>query len=358
MTSPAGLAFDRTPDFARFREVLLLERVCKRPPLFDFHVDRAHKTRWLGRPIETAADEVAFWRAAGYDYTQVAISAPVPELREALERAKREAGTSTTGSSHKVIPSLADYRAKRWTWQPVAEGDLTVLQGQIDYAAAIADALPEGMKVLLHIADIFTFAWEMIGFDELCMASIEQPEFISAVMDDLGTATLQIQEALMTRLGDAIGAILYSDDIAYTEGLMLSPDFFRTHLFGWVTKIAQCGQAADVPLIYHSDGRLYDVFDDLAAAGVRGIQPLEPKSMDPLEIKRRWPGKFCLLGNVDLDLMARGTADEVERHVRQRIERLNDGGGYIVGVSNTVPDYVQFDNYRRMIETVYSYPED
>ena len=49
--------------------------------------------------------------------------------------------------------------------------------------------------------------------------------------------------------------------------------------------------------------------------------------MDPLEIKRRWPGKFCLLGNIDLDLMCRGTGEQVERHVREKIERLNAGGG-------------------------------
>ena len=110
-----------------------------------------------------------------------------------------------------------------------------------------------------------------------------------------------------------------------------------------------------MPFLYHTDGRLYDVLDDLARVGVNAIQPLEPKAMDPLEIKRRWPGKFCLCGNIDLDLMARGTPDEVERHVRAKIERLNVGGGYMPGVSNTVPDYVKFENYARMIETVFSY---
>ena len=120
---------------------------------------------------------------------------------------------------------------------------------------------------------------------------------------------------------------------------------------------AQLGATVGAPLIYHTDGRLYEVFDQLAQIGVRGIQPLEPQSMDPLEIKRRWPGRFCLMGNIDLDLMSRGTPSEVEAHVRDRIDTLNVGGGYMPGVSNTVPYYVKFENYMRMIQTVYSYGE-
>ncbi len=76
--------------------------------------------------------------------------------------------------------------------------------------------------------------------------------------------------------------------------------------------------------------------------------------MDPLDIKARWPGKFCLIGNIDLDLMSRGTPQQVEAHVRDRIDTLNAGGGYMPGVSNTVPYYVNFENYVRMIQTVYS----
>jgi len=56
--------------------------------------------------------------------------------------------------------------------------------------------------------------------------------------------------------------------------------------------------------------------------------------------------------------MARGEPDDVEAHVRAKIDRLNQGGGYMPGVSNTVPDYVRFENYQRMIETVMSYPDE
>jgi len=138
---------------------------------------------------------------------------------------------------------------------------------------------------------------------------------------------------------------------------MMSPKFFREFLFDHIAAFGRIGEAAGAPLIYHTDGRLYEVFDDFARIGVRGVQPLEPKSMDPLEIKRRWPGRFCLMGNIDLDMMGRGTPDEVAEHVRERVDNVGAGGGYMPGVSNTVPYYVKYENYKRMIETVYSYPD-
>lgn len=350
-------AIDPQPDFQRFLDTLLLRQSRRRPPLFDFLVDPSHKQGVLGRPVETAADEVAFFVNAGYDYAQVSLYVPTDELQEAL-RKNREKGSAIHGGSLAVIESLEQFNGRQWSWQPVADGDLSAMSAKFQWMEEVAEALPESMKLLVHFADVFTFAWEMIGFDEFCLATYEAPELIEAVMGSMAAANLNVAEEAVRRCGEKIGVFMYSDDIAYTEGLMLSPDFFRKALFPFMGQLAERGRTIDAPMIYHSDGRLYPVLEDLAAIGVRGIQPLEPKSMDPLEIKQRWPGKFCLLGNIDLDLMSRGTAEKVEQHVREKIDRLNATGGYMPGVSNTVPDYVDHANYVRMIETAYAYPDE
>lgn len=350
-------AIEPSPDFERFRQTLTRQRSWRRPPLFDFLIDRSHKRDVLGRPVKTATDEVEFFTRAGYDYAQASLYVPIEELQEAL-RKSRESGSAIHGGSLAVIESLDQFKRRRWSWQPVADGDLTAVADKLEWMGRLAEALPESMKLLVHFADVFTFAWEMIGFDEFCLATYEAPALIEAVMGSMAMANLNVAEEAVRRCGEKIGVVMYSDDIAYTEGLMLSPDFFRKALFPFMGELAERGRCVDAPMIYHSDGRLYQVLDDLAALGVNGIQPLEPKSMDPREIKDGWPNTFCLLGNIDLDLMARGAPEQVEQHVRERIERINADGGYMPGVSNTVPDYVDHANYIRMIETVYSYSDE
>ncbi|HEX2971998.1 MAG TPA: uroporphyrinogen decarboxylase family protein, partial [Tepidisphaeraceae bacterium] len=296
-----------------------------------------------------------FWRSAGYDYVQCTVFVPAAELDAAI--ASNKGSAASHGSELRVIHSHEHFRSRRWSWQSAADGDLSAIRHRLHWLAELVKVLPPGMKIVLHTADVFTLAWEMIGFDEFCLASLEEPNYIRDVMDSLAAAQLAATTAALDVAGQAIGAVFYSDDIAYTEGLFLSPRFYSEFLFPTMRSFAQLGQRVGAPMIYHSDGRLYDVLEDLAAAGVRGIQPLEPKSMDPLEIQRRWPGRFCLMGNIDLDLMSRGSEADVERHVRDRIDRLNPAGGYMPGVSNTVPYYVKFENYQRMIQTVHSYAD-
>jgi uroporphyrinogen decarboxylase len=336
------------PDFARFRDVLLLKRAVRRPPLFDFHIAPEHKERLLGRPVASPSDEVEFYRLAGYDFVQATVHVAPTEI--SAEHAHH--GSDTAGY-HGVIHSLEQFRSQKWSWQDAAAGNLDACQAQLKFLRSLAEVIPDEMRIMLHGADSFTLAWMLMGFEAFCMATVDQPELVFALMDSLANAQINALSEAMHIGGDKIGVVLYSDDVAYTEGLMLAPSFFLEYLIPVLKRVAALGP----PLVYHSDGRLYDVFDDLAEVGVRGIQPLEAKSMDPLEVKGRWPGKFCLIGNIDLDLMCRGTTLDVVREVRMKIDRLNIGGGYMVGVSNTVPDYVSYENYIAMIETVYSYSE-
>ncbi len=340
-----------SPNFERFLDTLLLRKAYRRPPIFDFHIALEHKAKVLGRPVKTPADDAEFFYLAGYDYVHCT-ALFIPE--EMLEKAGKASG-GTHSSDDGFLNSFEQFRSQRWSWQDLADGDLSKSERELEWISGVAQALPDGMKIVFQTADVFTFAWTMIGFSPFCFLSVDEPEFISEVMGSLAAVTLNLTREAARRAGDKLGAVFYSDDIAYKTGLMLGPDFFVENLFPIIGKFGKIGKEHGVPLIYHSDGRLFDVFDELAKIGVRGIQPLEPISMDPLEIKQRWPGKFCLMGNIDLDLLSRGTPEETERHVREKIDRLNVGGGYMPGVSNTVPYYVKFENYKRMIETVYSY---
>jgi uroporphyrinogen decarboxylase len=98
------------------------------------------------------------------------------------------------------------------------------------------------------------------------------------------------------------------------------------------------------------------VLDDLHACGVNALHPIEPKAMGIVEVKRRVQGRLCLIGNLDLGYtLTRGTPAEVEAEVRERIEALAPGGGYCVGSSNTVTEYVPVPNFRAMVDATRKY---
>ena len=55
------------PNFERVMTALRCEEP-DRVPLGDWHVDQRPKEAFLGRPIKTLQDQVAFWLKAGFDY--------------------------------------------------------------------------------------------------------------------------------------------------------------------------------------------------------------------------------------------------------------------------------------------------
>jgi uroporphyrinogen decarboxylase len=73
--------------------------------------------------------------------------------------------------------------------------------------------------------------------------------------------------------------------------------------------------------------------------------------MDIAEVKRRVGDRLCLMGHVDVDLLSRGSVDEVRAQVRHNIEVAGYNGGYCVGSGNSIPEYVTFENYMAMIDT-------
>ena len=60
--------------------------------------------------------------------------------------------------------------------------------------------------------------------------------------------------------------------------------------------------------------------------------------------------RLCLVGNVQVDTLSRGTPEQVRQEVRTLLREVAPGGGYCIGSSNTVPNYGRLENYRAMIE--------
>jgi uroporphyrinogen decarboxylase len=127
-------------------------------------------------------------------------------------------------------------------------------------------------------------------------------------------------------------------------------------VFPWYRKIGEVLEEAGLPFIYHSDGNILEIMDDLAECGIKAIHPVEPQAMDIVEVKRRFGDRFCIFGNIDLDYtLTRGSVDEVVVQVKERLRKLAPGGGYGVSASNSIPDYVRPQNYRAMVETAMKY---
>lgn len=333
------------PDFERLRRTLLLQGKADRVPLFDFNIHESIKKQIIQKPLTSVDDEIDFWLNSGYDYVQVRLK----------PKSYVEAASKSVTTSHGSVKSLEQLNNSQFEWTPIFKNTWKLEDYNYEYLESLVSKLPKSMKLIVHAADIFTRSWTCMGFEDFCYAVYEDTDLIVELLKQNAIAEERMLEVLVQSFANRVGAIFYSDDIAYAEGLMLSPAFYREYLWTHIRKIIKISKQLDVPFIYHTDGKLWELFDDFAEMGINGIQPLEPKSMDLVELKEKRGHQFCLMGGIDIDRICRGTPEEVEQLTREKIELLGYNGGYTVGTSNTVPDYINADNYRVMIETAFKY---
>ncbi len=143
------------------------------------------------------------------------------------------------------------------------------------------------------------------------------------------------------------------DDIAYKSGTMFSPQIFNEIL---LPRMKVPAQACKLPWIYHSDGNLMPVMDDLLTLGMNGLHPIEPGAMDIELIKREYGRKVCIIGNIDLHYtLTLGTVEEVDQEVKNRITKIGENGGYIISSANSITSYCKEENVRAMIQAIRKY---
>ncbi len=339
------------PDFSRLEAALRREEP-DRVPLFEAEIAIPIQEWFLGREINSAADELEFYIRAGYDFVPVLPPFFSPRL---MRTAFDKDGTLGEGArerawlteSEGIIKTIKD--VEEFPWLAAEDVDFSSFY-------EVAELMPSRMKILgmLVPAAIFGNCSQAMGLENFSYALYDDPAVVEALFELVGSTYVQIAKRL-TQV-PRLGAVLMSDDLAFTEGTLVSPQVYRKYVFPWYKKIGEILDGAGLPFIFHSDGKLWDVLDDLADCGVKAIHPIEPQAMDIVEVKKRYGDKFCILGNIDLDYtLTRGTVEEVEEQVKRRIRELAPGGGYCLAASNSVPDYVKPENYKAMVEAAKRY---
>lgn len=189
-----------------------------------------------------------------------------------------------------------------------------------------------------------------MGLDNFSYALADDPSVIETLFDRYVAWVCALLDKT-SQMG--FDFVKFADDIAYKTGPIMSPQVFR-ELF--LPRMRTVASHVSLPWIYHSDGNLLPIFDDLLSLGMQAVNPIEPGAMDIEQIKRDYGQRICLHGNIDLHYtLTRGTPAEVIDEVRRRIQIIGRGGGYIIASANSITDYCRLENVLAMRDAIRLY---
>lgn len=198
----------------------------------------------------------------------------------------------------------------------------------LDFSATIAklDAAGPYYRLGGMWSPFFHDLCYLFGTEELLCLLLEAPDLVHAATRQICTFYLGANERLLAEAGDRIDALFLGNDFGSQGGLLLSPNLFREFFLPWIERFAAQARAHGLHCILHSCGGVSEIVDDLIAAGVNGLHPMQTTAsgMHPEALARRFGGRVVFWGGVDTQqLLQHGTPAEVAEEVL-RLDGLFD----------------------------------
>ena len=188
-----------------------------------------------------------------------------------------------------------------------------------------------------------------MGIEGFSYAMADDPELITAVHDAYADWTRRVVPVLEDVGFDIIWAF---DDVAFNSGPVFSPAFYVSQI---LPKEREVAASFSKPLITHSDGDMTPLLDVWLELGQAAIHPIQPDVMDINAVKQRYGERVCIVGNIFMDDLVHKEPADIEAQVRDRIERIGAGGGYIISSSNSLTDDMKPQNIIAMRYAIRTY---
>lgn len=220
------------------------------------------------------------------------------------------------------------------------------------------EAIAKFKKDYFVISDVeltmFEMAWHMTGMEKFMVDMGSGEPYVGVLIDRVKEFSAGVARR-MAELG--VDGIWFGDDFGSQTGMMISPRMWRNIFKPRYAELFKEIKAAnpDVMIMYHSDGAVAPILQDLVDIGLDVFNPVQPNvpGHDPKELKSRLGDRLSFWGAIDQQyLLPRGSKDEIERDVASKIEILGAGGGYLCAPAHIVQADTSMENLETFIAAV------
>ena len=204
------------------------------------------------------------------------------------------------------------------------------------------------------VTTIFETAWALRGLERMMLDMVLNPDLANRIFDIPFQYHLTAAKKLV-ELG--VDMIWTGDDMGAQNSMLISPEmwraYFKPRMATFIAELKAINPV--VKVAYHSDGDIRPIIPDLIEIGLDVLNPIQPASMDPAEIKRDFGDKLCFWGSIDEQYtLPFGTSDEVRDEVRERLQTIGKNGGLILAPTHHVQLDTPLENFWAMIDTIHN----
>lgn len=136
--------------------------------------------------------------------------------------------------------------------------------------------------------------------------------------------------------------VMIHDDIVWTSGAFIHPDWYRKYIFPNYKKFFQPILESGKKIMFTSDGNFTEFIDDIVGCGVNGLV-MEPTT-DMKYVAEKYGKTHVFIGNADTRILLSGTKEDIYREVKRCIDIGKDCPGFFMAVGNHIPANTPVEN--------------
>jgi uroporphyrinogen decarboxylase len=202
------------------------------------------------------------------------------------------------------------------------------------------------------VCEAHEMMWRIIGSENTMCWMGMYPDEIAHFAHRINEYALEVVKAQIKAADGHLDGLVIWGDVAYKKGMMFSPAFWRSHFKPGVRALIDECHSHGLPVIYHGCGNVNRIFEDFVEIGVDAYNPLEFKAgMDAIDLRRRFGHRIGFCGNMDVQLWAAGSREELKAAVLTKLNAAK-GGGFIFQSDHSVPGNVSPASYEYVVQLV------
>ena len=225
-------------------------------------------------------------------------------------------------------------------WRAFGQKDQTELVRRFEehYQTQIA-APPTGVRMTGIYTTLVSGLIDIFGWDILLLAAGTDPMRFGDMANRYAAWMQQYFDALAA---SSVPVVMIPDDIAWTSGPFLHPDWYRTYVFPNYRRYFEPLRAAGKIIAYTSDGDFTMFIDDIVAAGVQGVC-MEPMT-DMAAFAEKYGKTHFFVGNADTRVLLSGTKAQIRAEVERCMSIGKKCPGFFLAVGNHIPPNTPLEN--------------
>lgn len=202
------------------------------------------------------------------------------------------------------------------------------------------------------VTTMFETAWALRGYEQFLVDLVLDPDLAEALLDIPYGFHLEAAKHLVE---SGVDMIWIGDDVGSQNAMLISPElwrrFLKPRMACFISELKALNPSLKVA--YHSDGNILPIIPELIEIGLDVLNPIQPRCMDPDMLKQEFGDRLSFWGGIDIQhTLPFGSVHSVRQEVQSRMEKVGQGGGFIIGPTHHVQLDTPMENFFAMVETV------